>query len=343
MIEQKSASPRIVLTGLGHYFPETVMDNKFFEALDINTTEEWIEQRIGIKTRRSVLALDDIRRLRKGEVTYVDLMKEGRVMSMVDMCRQPWQMALDRSGARERGVTFNMVVGGTSVPDYDVSANACYIAEALGLECLAFDANSACSTFVLHLHMLRGLLTAGVAKNAVSFVPERYSIRQNFADRASSIIFGDASVAAVLETDTAASGFELVDTIFTSAPSGAKQIVMPDGGMFVQNGSAVQKFAITSTVASTKEILSRNNLTVNDIGYFISHQANLRMLESVVSRLELPANKHLFNIDEFGNQGAAGAPAVLSMNWEKVQKGEFVVMTVVGGGLSWGSALLKRI
>ena len=103
----------------------------------------------------------------------------------------------------------------------------------------------------------------------------------------------------------------------------------------------MQKFAISQTLKATQVILERNKLTIDDIAFFTGHQANLRMVQSVATRLGLSAEQHLYNVDKYGNQGAAGAPAVLSANWERFQSGDLIVVTVVGSGLTWGSALLR--
>ena len=110
-------------------------------------------------------------------------------------------------------------------------------------------------------------------------------------------------------------------------------VTIPVGGMFAQHGRAVQKFAITKTVDITEALLRRNGLTAREMRYFISHQANLRMLTSVVSRLGLHPEQHLYNVDSHGNQGAAGAPMVMSMHWERFAPGDLIVMAVVGAGL----------
>ena len=344
---KNKADIKVVVTGMGHYFPQTVLDNKFFEELDIDTTESWIEERIGIKERRSVLTRDDIVRLRRGETNFLELKKQGRLMSIVDMSKPAWAMALERALSGSRGeVPVDMVYNGTSIPDNDVSPNSCYVADALGLECAAFDVNSACSTFSLHLHMMKSFMETGRSKKSASFIAERFTTRQNYADRSNSILFGDSSIAAIVEAvseNSDVKGLQILDTFYTSAPSGAKQITMEYGDTFTQNGAPVQKYAITTTVSATKGILERNGLSVKDVKYFISHQANLRMLSSVLTRLGLTEEQHLFNIDHYGNQGASGAPAVMSQNWDKFKTGDIIVVTVVGAGLSWGSVLFKKL
>lgn len=336
-------TPRIVLSGMGHWFPETVLDNPFFDALDIGSSAQWIDERVGIRERRSVLAREDIVRLRRGEVTRAQLVAEGRVMTMAQMSKEPWRMALERARSGNRDVAPDHVIAGTSVPDWDIPANACSIAGSLGLQVAAFDVNSACSTFVVNLHVARGLLLSGASKTCAVINAERYSTRVDYTDRASCVLFGDSASAAILETAPDAKGLELIDTVVRSDPSGYEHVRLPDGGFFSQNGQAVQKFAVTKTVAITHEILERNGLTQADLGYFIGHQANFRMLTSACQKNGIREDQHLFNVDLKGNQGATGAPTVLSTHWERYKKGDYVVVAVVGSGLTWGAALLRRV
>ena len=329
---------------MGHWFPETVLDNQFFDELDIGSSAQWIDDRVGIKERRSVLAREDIVRLRHGYVTRAELLQTGRLMTIPQMCREPWRMAKERAGLDERGGQVAQVIAGTSVPDWDIPANACAIAGELNLHAAAFDVNSACSSFVIDLHVARGLIQARAVSSVAVFNPERYTTRVNYADRSSCVLFGDSATAAILET-TAPTGraLELIDTIVRSDPSGHLHVKLPDGGYFSQNGAAVQKFAVTKTVAITHEILDRNELGLADLCYFIGHQANYRMLASACEKNGIDTSRHLWNVDSRGNQGAAGAPSVLSTYWDRYQSGDLIVVAVVCSGLTWGAALFRAL
>jgi 3-oxoacyl-[acyl-carrier-protein] synthase-3 len=331
----------------GHYHPENVIDNSFFDGLDIGSDAEWIADRTGIKSRRSVLTAADIAALHSGEKTLASLRAEGRVMTIGEMGRRAYDKLKERlakEAADDKKV--DAVICGTSVPDYDIPANACSIAAALGFEqAVSFDVNSACSAFVMDMIAAKGLIQSGTYQKIAVFNPERYTLRLDYRDRRNCILFGDGCSAALLEgvsEGEPASGLELMDVVMISEPAKYEVVKMPDGDYFDQDGNAVQKFAITQTLRTTQMILDRNQLAVNDLSYFISHQANLRMIQSAVSRLGLAEEKHLYNVDEFGNQGAAGAPAVLSMNWDRFKPGDLIVLTVVGSGLTWGSALFKK-
>jgi len=339
------------MTGAGHWFPETVLDNSFFDQLDIDSSAAWIEERTGIRERRTVLARNDVIALRRHAVTRNQLVSRQAIPSIPAMSAAPWKMAEQRSNLRARGTVVDTVLAGTSVPDDDIPAHACSIAAHNAIECTAgFDINSACSTFAVHLHNARALIRSGAARNVASFICERYTTRIDYADRKTCILFGDSAAATIIEAlpaDAASSGkisgLEIVDTIVHSQPSGARHISMPDGAWFHQDGQAVQKFAIQKTIQATEEILTRNGMQPTDLSWFIGHQANLRMLTYAAEKLGLEPEQHLHNVESRGNQGGAGAPGVLSSNWDKFKPGDLIAIAVVGSGLTWGSALLRRI
>ncbi len=335
-------APAAYIHALGHYHPDTVLDNKFFEELDIGSDTAWVEERTGILSRRSVLDKQSIRALRTGDTTLAQLRADGKVMSLASMTEPAWALLCKRY-PEIRPEAIDAVICGTSIPDFDIPANASTIAERLGLNCLSFDANSACSSFVLDLHLARNLILAGANKKVALFNPERYSLRMDFKDRNSCILFGDGCSAALVSNQPKPGSLKIIDTVIVSDPSGYDLVKIPVDHCFSQNGKAVQKFAISKTLEATHHILERNQLTANDIAYFTGHQANLRMVMSAAERLGLSTEKHLHNVESLGNQGAAGAPSVLSMHWDSFKTGDLIVIAVVGSGLTWGSALLQKI
>lgn len=332
---------KIILSSVGHYHPENKVENSFFEELEIGSDGGWVAEKTGIKSRRSVLKIEDILSLRKDSKNLSKLREENRIMSIAEMSAKAWQVASSRYDSAATGV--DLLICGTSIPDYDIPSNGCTVAKQIGIECSAIDVNSACSSFVVDLHIARSLLQADTHKKIAIFNPERYTLRLDYNDRASCVLFGDGCSAAVLESGECGCGFELIDTIIAGNPSKWDLVQIPDDRVFFQNGKAVQKFAITKTIEVTEQILERNKLNISDVGFFIGHQANYRMLTSCVEKLGLDSSKHLFNVDNFGNQGGAGAPSVLSMNWDKFKSGDVVVISVVGSGLTWASALLRKI
>lgn len=339
-----SKKPRIALTSMGHYHPPTVLDNHFFDSLDIGSTATWIQEVTGIESRRSVLTVEQIRDLRSGKSTTTMLRTAGAFASIAAMAEAAFPLLIERRGTAGT-VDFDLAVCGTSIPDFDIPANACAISARLGLHCPSIDINSACSSFVANVHACRGLLQAGMHRRSLIFNVERYTTRVDFSDRSSAVLWGDGATVASLEViDTGTSkGLELIDSSIYSDPAGCDQVKIPESGFFSQNGRAVQKFAITRSVESTRDILSRNGLSTQDVTYFIGHQANLRMLASAVKTLDLRPDQHLYNVNLFGNQGAAGAPAVLSQNWQRFQPGDLIVVSVVGAGLTWGALLFRAL
>jgi 3-oxoacyl-[acyl-carrier-protein] synthase-3 len=238
---------------------------------------------------------------------------------------------------------IDLVIAGTSVFDHEIPSSACMIAGDLRIEALAFDVNSACSSFIADLHVARSLLATASAKRIAIFNAERYSTRVDFTDRTSCILFGDGAAATIVETDVDKPGLKVIDTIMESDPSSHGLVKIPLYSTFTQQGSAVQKFAIHKTMAITQKILARNHLTVEQVRFFVGHQANLRMVSSAASKLGFQGDQHLFNVDLFGNQGGAGAPTVLAEHWTEFRNGDYIVVSVVGSGLTWGSALFQKV
>ncbi len=335
-------TPGAYIHALGHFHPETLLENSFFEELDIGSDTAWVEERTGIMARRSVLDKDSIRALSRGNTTLAQLRAEGKVLSIANMSVPAWALLRERYPDL-KPENIDAVICGTSIPDFDIPANASTIADKLGLHCLAFDANSACSSFVLDLHLARNLIQAGSHRKIAIFNPERYSLRMDFTDRNSCILFGDGCSAALVSSVAKPGSLRVIDTLLVSDPSGHDLVKIPDGQFFAQNGKAVQKFAISKTLEATHQIMERNHVKPSDIAYFTGHQANLRMVMSAADRLGFSEDKHLHNVEDLGNQGAAGAPSVLSMHWDQFKTGDLIVMAVVGSGLTWGSTLLQKI
>lgn len=295
------------------YFPDEVVDNKFFEER-LDTTNEWIVSRVGIKERRRCrednptvfVGLNAVRRLPKGALDNLDC-----------------------------------IIVGTSVTQWHAPSTANLIAKELDIDGVpCFDIRAACSSFIYGIKVIEGLLATGYRK-VLFIVPEVFSGVLDYADRASCILLGDGAVACVVSNDPF--GFEVMDLFIGAKSSGAYSIRVPVGGYFSQEGNKVQNFAVRYSIKASLDLLKRNKLTAKDIDYLILHQANLEMMKSVVDNLGLKRNQLLQNIEHFGNTGAAGAPSVLAENWYKIKQEEKVLITVVGAGLSWGSMLLKRV
>ncbi len=328
----------MIITGLGHYHPQHKISNLFFESLDIDTTDAWIKERTGIESRYCVLTEEHIKALRTGETSIEQLRASDAFQTIADLSEEPWQIAKQRLN---KGLTPELLICGTSVPDYYIPAHSSVIAEKLALPCVNFDAQTACSSFITNLAIAQGMMATQSIKSTAIFNIERYSLTMNYQDRQSCILFGDGATAAIVE-DTASHGLKVLDILLDADPQGYDHVKIPTNDYFSQNGARVQKFAVSKTCDISKKILEKNQITINDIRYFIGHQANLRMLQSVCSRLQLNDEQHLFNVNTHGNQGAAGAPSVLSTHWDQYETGDIILVAVVGSGLSWGAALLQK-
>ena len=334
------AERHAVITAMGHWFPPHVIDNDFFATLDIGSSNTWIEARTGIKTRYSVLTPQQICTIKDTPHALTKIRTGSFEWDIASFAKA----AFDCLQKRKKVKTWRgewLVICGTSVPDWDIPANACVIAAKLGLKGVAVDINSACSSFVVDLHFARHMLATDRSRKVLICNPERYSLRMDYRDRSSCVLFGDGSACAVVESR--GQGLAVIDTEIYSHPAGCDKVVIPDGGTLTQQGKAVQKFAISKTIAAAQAILKRNALTIANIDYFIGHQANHRMLQAVVSKLGLQEGQHLCNVIDFGNQGAAGAPNVLSQNWHRLRAGDTILLVVVGSGLTWGATILRKV
>lgn len=321
--------------GFGHFHPENELDNAFLESLDIGTNDAWIVSRVGIKNRRTVLPLDYIRATKNQDVRAG---AEAQLYSNGETGRRAALMAIERAGIKPSDI--GMVIAGACTPDTCIPAEAGRVAKLLGLEVPAFDLHSACSTFGLHCHFLSHMAPEALPDFILIVTPENTTRITDFSDRSSAILFGDATSAAVVSTKVpgrARASF----TVFGSSPSGADDVVIPRTGHFRQNGAVVQKFAIKKMSALLGEIQARLGEERSRKLVFIGHQANLTMLDAVCRRCEIPADRHLFNIAQYGNQGAAGAGVVLSQSWDRFKPGDVVAMVVVGSGLSWSSIQIE--
>jgi 3-oxoacyl-[acyl-carrier-protein] synthase-3 len=320
--------------GFGHFHPENEIDNAFLESLDIGTTAAWITARVGIQRRRTVLSLDYIRTTKNRDVRAA---REASLYSNAECGRRAAQVAIERAGLSPSDI--GMVIAGGCTPETTIPAEAARIANALGLDVPAFDLHSACSTFGAQAHFVEKM-GAALPDFVLLLSPENMTRCVDFSDRAAAVLFGDATSAAVVSTKIAGRARAELSTFGTNV-AGCDEVMIPTGGHFVQHGAVVQKFAIKKMSALLEEIQGRLDGARRERLYYVGHQANLRMLEAVCDRGKIPPERHLSNIVDYGNQSAAGAPAVVSQAWDRFQPGDDVAMIVVGSGLSWSSLHLR--
>ncbi len=330
-----SDKPPLYLHGLGHFHPENVIDNRFLEELDIGTSSEWILERVGIRERRTVLPLDYIRQTKNRDPRAAD---EAALISTIESGKRAATHALTRAGIAANDVGW--VISGGCAPDGQTPTESCRIAQSLGIDALALDVSSACVSFGAQLHFVSRLSELPEFTLLVS--PEHTTRVVDYADRATAVLWGDASSAAVVSR-TVPSRIRIVDVHFATLPAGAGHITIPRSGHFRQDGSVVQRFAIKTTLDGiAKHLQGARERTAKLAGKlrFVGHQANLLMLQSAAARAGL-SELHWYNVDQFGNTGAAGAPSTLSQHWDELDAGDTVIVVVVGAGFSWASLRLE--
>jgi 3-oxoacyl-[acyl-carrier-protein] synthase III len=324
----------LYLHAMGHFRPDGEIDNQFLEELGIDTTNQWILDRVGIRSRRTVLSLDYISQTHNAnpsEAWKHSLYTNAQTGSAA--ARQ----ALENAGLQASDI--GMVVSGSCSPQFTTPAEACTIAASLGIQGPAFDLNSACSSFGAQMHFIASMNPAALPDYVLVVNPENNTRAIDYRDRSTAVLWGDASSAAIVSARIPAP-MRLVHTMTGSDPSGHEKVKIAPFQHFHQDGSAVQGFAVRRACKLLNELRAMAKGKAEDV-YFIGHQANLRMLESVVARCDVPTERHLYNVDRFGNCGAAGAPSVLSENWKKFVPGDEIALTVVGAGLSWAGLLLR--
>lgn len=320
--------------GLGHFHPENEITNRFLVDLDIGTTEDWIVDRVGIRSRRTVLALDYIRDTRNQDTRAAF---EASLYTNAQLAGRAAEVAIARAGLRAQDI--GMVLAGGSAPDTVTPAEACNVASLLGLEVPAFDVNSACTSFFALFYVLSIADPAKLPEFVLLVSPEGFTRTVNYNDRSTAVLWGDAAVAAVVSTRVPGR-VEILGSTLESSPAGSAKVVVPRVGHFRQDGRAVQMFAIRRSVEGL-ERLRKAYAQEGRPFRFVGHQANLRMLEAVCRQCRIPPELHHSNVEQFGNTGAASGCSVVSMHWDDFTDRDDVAMVGVGSGLTWARNLLR--
>jgi 3-oxoacyl-[acyl-carrier-protein] synthase-3 len=278
--------------------------------------------------------LDYIRITRNADVRAT---QEAALYSNADMAAKAAALALSRAGIEAKDI--GLVIAGGCTPQYLIPAEASTFAKAIGVNCPTFDLNAACSSFAAQVHHIGMMRPEALPGYILVVNAEGLTRATNYADRASAVLFGDASSAAVISVRHPAR-VQISYTAYGADPSNWEKVIIPAGGHFTQDGSAVQGFAIRRGTMVINELCEATGQTKGELK-FIGHQANLLMLQSLVTRSKLTDALHLYNVDTRGNCGAAGAPTVLSENWDLFEPGDRLALAVVGSGLSWGGLLVE--
>ena len=321
-----------VITGWGFYAPSRVVMNFDLEKM-VDTTDDWITSRTGIKERRFAA---------EGETTSSMSVRAGR-------------MALERAKLRPQDV--QLVIVGTCSPDYLFPATACIVQSELGAtRAGAFDVEAACTSFVTALGVARGMIMSGAIQNALVIGAETLSRFLNFKDRTTCVLFGDGAGAVVVEASNASVGIESV--VLHSDGSKGELLMVRAGGAKVpatketlelgqhlisMQGGEVFKLAVKSMADAAEEALREAGLGLVDISLMIPHQANLRIIEGVAKRLHFPMEKVFVNIQRYGNTSAASVPIAIAEAAAsgRLRRGDKVLLVAFGGGFTWGASVLE--
>lgn len=324
----------LYLHGLGHAHPDNQITNEFLESLDIGTSQEWIMERVGIHSRRTVLSLDYIRETRNRDPRAA---LEASDCSNADLGKLAVEMAALRAGISASEI--GMVIGGGCAPDTAVPAEACNVGQKLGLEVPCFDINSACTSFFAAVTALSMMSPEKLPAFVALVAPDTVTRTVDYSDRSAAVLWGDGAAAALVSA-TVPSRARILGPVLHGSPSGADKVRIPRVGHFEQDGRQVQMFAIKKTTELLKDIQARYTSSHRKL-HFIGHQANLRMLEAVCKRCDIPPELHHYNVDRYGNTGAASAASVLSMSYGGLASRDDVAMVGVGAGLAWSSYLVR--
>ena len=330
----ESGPGELFLHGAGHFHPENRIDNAFLASLHIGTDDAWIMERVGIRSRRTVLPLDYIVRTKNEHPLEA---ARWSLYTNAETGARAARLAMDRAGVGPEQI--GLVIAGGCSPQYSIPAEACLIAAELGIHAPAYDLNSACSSFAVQLHSLRMMRPEAVPDYVLVLNIENTTRTVDYRDRRTAVLWGDGSSAAVVSARVPAP-VRVRHSVVHSDPAGWNNVVIPAGGHFTQEGSAVQGFAIRKSVATLNELVGHLRGSRADL-VFVGHQANLLMLNAVCERGNIDASHHLFNVDAFGNCGAAGAPGVLSQHWDALPPQAEIALVVVGSGLTWGGVLIE--
>lgn len=319
------------ITAVGGYVPDYILTNAELETM-MDTTDEWIQSRTGIKERRIL----------KGE---------GKGSS--DMAVEAVKNLLERKGIDAKEI--EMVICATTTPDMQFPATANVICDKAGLtNAWGYDINAACSGFIFALNVGAQFIETGKHKKVIVIGVDKMSSIMNYEDRTTSIIFGDGAGAVLLEPD--ADGFGIIDSILRTDGSGRVYLHQKAGGSvkpatmetvmnkehFVyQEGQAVFKFAVKNMADVSAEIMERNNLTADDISWLVPHQANMRIITATADRMSLPMEKVMINIHRYGNTTNGTLPLCMWEWQDKLHKGDNIILAAFGGGFTWGSTYIR--
>lgn len=319
------------ITAVGAYVPDFRLTNKVLETM-VDTNDEWITTRTGIKERRILKDKD------KG-TSYLaiqaaeDLLRKGKV--------DPKEI--------------DLVIVGTATPDLPVASTAVFVASEIGAtNAFAYDLQAACSNFLYGMSTAASYIEAGRYKKVLLIGADKMSSILDYTDRTTCIIFGDGAGAVLFEPNT--EGLGLQDEFLRSDGTGRPFLKIEAGGSLLpaseetvknkqhyvyQDGKSVFKFAVSNMAEVAAKIMKRNNLSHDDVHWLVPHQANKRIIDATAHRMGLESDKVMVNIQKYGNTTSATLPLLLADYEDQLKKGDNLVFAAFGGGFTWGAIYLK--
>ena len=317
------------IAGIASYVPSYILDNEELSKM-VDTNDEWITQRVGIKTR------------------HILKENEGRGSSFMGI--QAVNKLLAETGVNPEDI--DLLICATTNPDYRFPSTGSIIVHECGLKnAYSYDSEAACAGFLVSLQDGTAYIRSGMYKNVIVVATEQMSSMTNYKDRATCPLFGDGAGAVLLQP-TEKEGVGVIDGVFHVDGSGLPHLVMKGGGSaypashetidnewhyVYQEGRAVYKHAVSNMLSASLDVMKRNNLTADDITYLVPHQANLRIIEAVAQKAGLPMEKVLVNIQDHGNTSGATIPICLDDFKNTLKPGDKLILTAFGAGFTWGS------
>lgn len=317
------------IVGTGHFAPEKVVTNADMEQM-VDTTDEWIRSRSGIEQRH---------------IAYED-------QTTTDLAEQACIAAMEAAQVGPEDIDF--IVVGTTTPDLVFPNVGCILQERLGIHgCAAFSLEAACSGFIYALSIADKFVSSGQAKCALVVGAETLSRITDWTDRSTCVLFGDGAGAVVLKPSEEAG----IISTHLRADGRYKDLLTAKSGVSIQppgdalrdgfnvrmSGNEIFKVAVKSLESIVDETLALNNLDRSELDWLIPHQANIRIIQATAKRLKMPMEKVVLTVQKYGNTSAASVPMALDVAVRdgRVQKGQLLLLEAFGGGLTWGSALVR--
>lgn len=320
-----------VITGVGGYVPDYVLTNDELSRM-VDTNDEWIMTRIGVKERRI-------------------LNEEGLGTSY--MARKAAKQLMKKTNSNPDDI--DAVIVCTTTPDYHFPSTASILCDKLGLKnAYAFDMQAACCGFLYGLETAASMIASGRHKKVILIGADKMSSMVDYTDRATCPIFGDGAAAVMLEATTEEVG--VIDSLLRTDGKGLPFLHMKAGGSVCppsyftvdnkmhyihQEGRTVFKYAVSNMSNVTAQIAERNHLDKDNINWIVPHQANLRIIDAVAQRLEVPLEHVMINIQKYGNTSAGTLPLCLWDYESQLRKGDNLILTAFGAGFTWGAIYVK--